>query len=319
MRPTLLAVWRDGLSRVFRAPAVWLLLWTLTLATTALPAWFMQGAITTHLDSSLAAERAADGMNFDWLQEFQRTGALQRSLRVDVIGGATVMDNTSALLDMRPRPQVLVVTGAVFVLLLWILTPGCIHRVAKNTPIGAAQFASTCGRLLLPMLRLNLGAAVVYGALFGSVHAWLFDDVFEQVTRELTVERTAFVIRLACYVAFLLLVGLVNLVADMARVRMVVEGRRSAVASAVAALSFIGRNVRLTAGAYLLNVLLLGGVLTMYAVTAPGVGTAGWDMWAAFAFGQVYLLARLGVKLLFWGSEAAALQQVYGARGFVRA
>ena len=58
MRPTLLAVWRDGLSRVFRAPAVWLLLWTLTLATTALPAWFMQGAITTHLDSSLAAERA---------------------------------------------------------------------------------------------------------------------------------------------------------------------------------------------------------------------------------------------------------------------
>ena len=267
----------------------------------------------------LALPMLSDGMNFDWLQEFQRTGALQRSLRVDVIGGATVMDNTSALLDMRPRPQVLVVTGAVFVLLLWILTPGCIHRVAKNTPIGAAQFASTCGRLLLPMLRLNLGAAVVYGALFGSVHAWLFDDVFEQVTRELTVERTAFVIRLACYAAFLLLVGLVNLVADVARVRMVVEGRRSAVASAVAALSFIGRNVRLTAGAYLLNVLLLGGVLTMYAVTAPGVGTAGWDMWAAFAFGQVYLLARLGVKLLFWGSEAAALQQVYGARGFVRA
>lgn len=319
MRPTLLAVWRDGLSRVFRAPAVWLLLWTLTLATTALPAWFMQGAITTHLGSSLAAERAADGMNLDWLQEFRSTGAFQRSLRVDVVGGAAVMDNTSALLDAGSRPQVLVVTGAVFVLLLWTLTPGCIHRVAKNAPIGAAQFASTCGRLLLPMLRLNLGAAVVYAALFGSVHAWLFDDVFEQLTRELTVERTAFVIRLGCYVAFLLLVGCVNLVADVARVRMVVEGRRSAVASAVAALSFIGRHVRLTVGAYLLNVLLLGVVLTTYGMAAPGVGTAGWDMWAAFAFGQVYLLARLGVKLLFWGSEAAALQQVHGARGFVRA
>ena len=319
MRPTLLAVWRDGLSRVFRAPAVWLLLWTLTLATTALPAWFMQDAIATHLGSSLAAEPAADGMNLDWLQEFRSAGAFQRSLRVDVVGGAAVMDNTSALLDAGSRPQALVVTGAVFVLLLWTLTPGCIHRVAKNAPIGAAQFASTCGRLLLPMLRLNLGAALVYAALFGSVHAWLFDDVFEQLTRELTVERTAFVIRLGCYVAFLLLVGVVNLVADVARVRMVVEGRRSAVASAVAALSFIGRNLRLTAGAYLLNVLLLGVVLTTYGVTAPGVGTAGWDMWAAFAFGQVYLLARLGVKLLFWGSEAAALQQVHGARGFVRA
>ena len=319
MRPTLISVWRDGLSRVFRAPAVWLLLWTLTLATTALPAWFMQGAITTHMGSSLAAERAADGMNLDWLQEFRSTGAFQRSLRVDVVGGATVMDNTSALLDAGSRPQVLVVTGAVFVLLLWVLTPGCIHRVAKNAPIGAAQFAGTCGRLLLPMLRLNLGAAVVYGALFGAVHMWLFDEVFEQVTRELTVERSAFLLRLACYAAFLLLVGFVNLVADVARVRMVVEGRRSAVAAAAAALSFIGRHLRLTAGAYLLNVLLLGVVLTTYAVAAPGVGTAGWDMWATFAFGQVYLLARLGVKLLFWSSEAAALQQVYGAPGFVRA
>ena len=319
MRPTLLSVWRDGLTRARRAPAVWLLLWALTLATTALPAWHMQGAITTHLGSSLASARVADGMDYDWLQEFQRSGSLERSMRVDVIGGAAVVDNTSALLDAGTRPQVVAVTGALFVLLLWLLTPGCIHRVAHNAPIGASQFASTCGRLLLPMLRLNLGAAVVYGALFGSVHMWLFDTVFEQTTRELTVERTAFLIRIACYAAFLLLVGFVNLVADVARVRMVVEGRRSAVASAVAALSFIGRHVRLTAGAYVLNVLLLGVVMTAYAFTAPGVGTAGWDMWTAFAAGQVYLLARLGVKLVFWGSETAALQQVYRAPGFVRA
>lgn len=319
MKPTLRSVWRDAVVRARRAPSVWLLLWALTLATTALPAWFMRDAIATHLDSSLAAGRAADGMHYDWLQEFQRSGSLQRSLRIDVIGGAAVLDNTSALLDMRSRPQVVTVAGGLFVFLLWMLTPGCIHRVAKNAPIGAAQFAGTCGRVLLPMLRLNLGAAVVYGALFGSVHAWLFDSLFEQATRELTVERTAFFIRLACYAAFLLLVGFVNLVADMARVRMVVEGRRSAVASAVAALSFIGRHVRLTVGAYVLNVLLLGAVMTSYTFTAPGVGTAGWDMWVAFAFGQVYLLARLGVKLLFWGSEAAALQQVYRAPGFVRA
>lgn len=313
-----LRIWRDGVTRALRAPGLLLLLWGLTLITTAVPAWFMQDAIASHLDSSMSAARVADGVDFDWLQEFRDSGAFQRSLRLDVVGGAAVVSNTSALLDGQQRPTVVLLTGALFVLMLWLVTPGCIHRLAAGASIGRERFFATCGRLLLPLLRLNVGAALVYAALFGSLRPWLLDDMFDQVTRDLTVERTAFFIRLGGYALFLLLIGLVNLVSDVARVRMVVEGRRSAVAAAAAGLRLLARNPLAFVVPYVGNALTLGLIVGAYVVLAPGVGTAGWDMWVAFAFGQLYLLARLLIKLAFWGSEAAALQATFDAPGFVR-
>ena len=40
-------------------------------------------------------------------------------------------------------------------------------------------------------------------------------------------------------------------------------------------------------------------------------------MWAAFAIGQAYILARLWVKLLFWASETALFQSRLAHAGYV--
>jgi hypothetical protein len=168
------------------------------------------------------------------------------------------------------------------------------------------------------MAKLGVVAAAVYGALFLSVHAWLFDDVFDRMTREMTVERTAFFLRLALYVLFFLLVAAVNAVFDFARVRIVVEDRRSTLASIAAAARFIRNNARMACGVYLLNVASFVLVVGAYALVAPGASGGNWSAWYAFTLGQAYVAARLAVKLAFWSSEVAALQSRFDCPGFVR-
>ena len=168
------------------------------------------------------------------------------------------------------------------------------------------------------MLRLSLVSTLVYAVLFGAFHEWLFGNVLESLTRNMTVERSAFFVRLACYGLFLGLVAMFNLLFDFARVRLVVEDRHSLVASIAAGGRFIRSHARLAAGVYALNIGTLGVVLAAYAMVAPGAGGAGWGMWAGLAVSQAFILARLAVKLSFWGGEISALQTELAYPGFVR-
>ena len=43
---------------------------------------------------------------------------------------------------------------------------------------------------------------LVYAFLFGAVHPWLFDRLYPRLTHEVTVERTAFFVRVALYLVF---------------------------------------------------------------------------------------------------------------------
>jgi hypothetical protein len=68
----------------------------------------------------------------------------------------------------------------------------------------------------------------VYGLLFGYLHSWLFDRMYPRFIREVDVEQTAFFVRAGLYLVFGLALGVCNLVFDYAKVRAVVEDRRSA-------------------------------------------------------------------------------------------
>jgi hypothetical protein len=311
--------WTNGLGRVLRAPALVLVLWLCSLAITIPPAIALNDAIGRHLGSSIEADNALNGTNYDWLQEFRaQASPLGRSLRTDVIGFAAVLDNASALADVNVRSMVVIVAAIVFAGVIWFLSPGIICRLAVDTPLGAGPILGIAGTFGFRMAKLGVVAAAAYGALFMSVHAWLFDDVFDRMTREVTVERTAFFLRLTLYVLFFLLVAAVNAVFDFARVRTVVEDRRSTGAAIAAAARFIRNNARTACGVYLLNVASVALVVGVYAVVVPGAGGGEWNAWYAFIVGQMYVAARLAVKLAFWSSEIAALQGRFDCPGFVR-
>ena len=130
----------------------------------------------------------------------------------------------------------------------------------------------------------------------------------------MTAERTAFAVRAGLYLVFGTAVAAATMLFDYAKVRAVVEDRRSMLGATNAAISFIRRNAGAAVVLFLLNFGAFVATLAVYALVAPGAGGAGLTMWLGVAVGQVYVLARLWIKLTFWASETALFQGRLGSR-----
>jgi hypothetical protein len=307
----------DGIRRVNRAPALLVGVWGATLLVSVPLAVALHAMLALHLGPSLAAETAASGVNYDWMQEFSEQAAgIGVTFKPTIIGFAAVLDNLSAFIDRVSRPAVIVGAAAVYILLWIFLAGGIIDRYARDRPIRAHGFFSACGVFFFRFLRLALAQAAVYGFLFGALHPLLFDRLYPRLVHEVAVERTAFLTRLALYTVFGLLVAISAMIFDYAKVRAVVEDRRSMLGAINAALGFIRRNYAAAVGLFAANFLLFIAVVAAYALVAPGASGAGVRTLIAFAIGQVYVAARLWVKLVFWASETALFQSRLAHAGY---
>ena len=310
----------DGVRRVVRAPAVLIGVLLLTLFVALPPAIVMRGLLAGSLGNSLAADAAASGVNPDWWEEFS-TGAqgLGQSFTPRMMGFGGVLDNLSRVLDKRSLPAAVAVVVSGYLVFWLFLVGGILDRYARNRPTRGAAFFSACGVFFLRFLRLGVMALAVYWVLFGPVHGWLFDTVYPWATRDWTVERQAFALRTALYALFgTLLVGC-NLLFDYAKIRAVVEDRRSMIGALLSAWRFVRRHPLQTLGLYLLNGLLFLAVIGIYALVAPGAGTPGWSLWLGLLVTEAYLLARLAVKLLFLASQTSLFQALLAHSEYVAA
>jgi hypothetical protein len=300
----------DGWRRVLAAPAVLAGVWALTFLLALPLALTMRGLLQSHLASSLAASEAARGVNYDWWQEFtsQATG-LGTTFTPAIIGFAATLDNVSSVLD--GQREIAPVAGALAIYLAgWtLLVGGVIDRYARQRPTRAHGFFAASGVHFFQLLRLNAVSCVVYWWLFAYVHNWLFLDWFVERTRTLSAERDVFLWRVALYAIFGLLVVTVNVVFDYAKVRLVVEDRRSALSALSAAARFVWRNLGRVVGLYALNSTAFLVLLALWALIAPGAQHAGAMMLVVFVGAQLYVLARLALKLQFLASQTALFQR----------
>ena len=313
-----LAAWIDGARRVNRAPAILIGVWALTLLVSLPLALTLRGMLAQHLGASLAADTAATGVNYDWMQEFsEQASGLGTTFKPTIIGFGAVLDNASAFLDNTPRPIAIVGAIAVY-LVLWIFVAGgIIDRYARNRATRAFGFFAGAGEFFFRFLRLAVVQGMVYAALFGTLHPWLFDTLYPRLTRDMTVERTAFAVRAGLYLVFGAAVAAGTMIFDYAKVRAVVEDRRSMLGAIGAVVAFIRCNAGAAVTLFLLNFAVFVTTLGLYALVAPGAGRSGFMMWLGIAVGQSYVLARLWIKLTFWASETAMFQGRLGHAGYV--
>jgi hypothetical protein len=315
---TVFGGWRDGIRRVNRAPAVLVGVWAMTVLVSLPLTAALRAMLRDHLGASLAADSAATSVNYDWMQEFtSQASGIGVTFGPAVLGFAAVLDNMSAFLDRTTQPIVIAFAAATYLGLWMFLAGGIIDRYARDRITRAHGFFAASGVFFFRFLRLGVLMGLAYGLLVRYLHPWFFNTLYPSVTRDLTVERTALLIRAALYALFALCFAACNLLFDYAKVRAVVEDRRSMLGATAAGARFIMRNASAALGLYLVNVVLFALVLAAYAVIAPGAGGAGWSMWLAFLIGQVYVLARLWVKLVFWASETALFQGRLAHAGYV--
>jgi hypothetical protein len=305
----ILNAWRDGWKRVVAAPAIAAGVFLLTFALAAPLALSMRDQLRSHLGRSVMAAEAADHVNYDWWLEYlSQSSGLGATFTPSLIGFSATLDNISSLLD--GQGEITPVAGALAVYLAgWtFLAGGVLDRYARQRRTRAHGFFAACGVYFFRYLRLAVMAGIYYWWLFDFAHPWVFDVWYPRLTRDLSVEREVFAIRLTLYAGFGLLLLAGNLVFDYAKIRAVVEDRRSMLGALSAALRFIVHRPGRTLGLYVMNTLVFVLMLAVWSMLAPGAGGGGWAIWLTFAAGQIYLLVRLLLKLHFLASQTALFQ-----------
>lgn len=306
----------DGFARVQRAPALIAGLWLMTFLLAWPLAVTLRGMLSQHLGASLAADSAASGMNFDWWNEFLAQAAgIGQTFVPAILGFAAVLKNISDVADVNRVPTVIASAITAHMVVSIFLLGGVLDRLARDRPTGTYGFFAACGTYFFRLFRLGVVAAGIYTGLFTLVHGWLFERLFTTLTRDLTVERTAFAYRMLLYVVFGVIVLLVNVWFDYAKIRMVVEDRRSALGAVTASARFIARNGASVLGLYVCNFAIFLFVLALYALVAPGA-TGGILAWVGFLIGQLYITLRVVVRLLFAASQISLFQQRLAHAGY---
>ena len=269
----------------------------------------LRGMLEAHFGRSLEADAALAGASYQWWQEFlsQATG-LGATFAPSIIGFGAVADNLSALLDNTPLAATIAGATAAWMLIWSFLSGGVIDRLARDRRTRTPGFLAACGVHFWRFLRLGVMVWLVYAFLFYHVHRWIFDAAYPSLIADLTSERTALFIRVGSYVLFGGALIFFNLIVDYARIRIVVEDRRSAIGAIAAGARFVRRHFARVAVLYLLNGLAFLLLLALYALLSPGAPGTGVAMWAVLLLGQAFIVGRHYLKLLFYASEAVLFQ-----------
>jgi hypothetical protein len=309
---------RDGLRRTARAPSLVIGTFLFTLLLSLPLAIALHGMIAAYLDAS--PEATLNGAPLTWWQEFlaQATG-LGTTFVPSIAGFGGVLMNLSGLLDnVRLATTVAGAVGAW--LLIWsFLSGGIVDRLARDRATRASGFFGACGAHFGAMVRLGIVALIAYGAAFRWLQPLLMTRIYGSLTIDTTVERNAFFIRVLLYALFgIVLIGL-NLVFDYARIRLVVEDRRSAIGSLLAGFRFVRRQPGTVCVLYALNGLLFVGLAGVYGLVVGSGTAAGAAGWLTIAAGEIYILGRHYLKLTFYASQTALFQSRLAHAGYTAA
>ena len=289
------AAFADGWGRVFRAPAI--------LVGAVIVTWLVAFPAGRLLDQGGAPPagraEAADAL---------ATG-FDRTFTPTLLGTDRFVQHAHGFLADGTLPVELIAAAATTLLVWTFLLGGILDRYARRRPTRAQAFFGASGVFFFRFLRLGVVAAFGYYLLFGLVHAWVFLPTYRWLTGgEAPGAGSVPLLLLPLYAVFLMLAAFWSAVVDYARIRAVVEDRRSMLGAILAGWRFVTGHPLKTAGLYLLNSAAFGAVLGAYTFAFPGHAGAGAAGLAAAA-GVVYLLARVALKLAFFASQGALFQR----------
>jgi len=305
-RAVVLGAFLEGWRRVLGAPAMTLSILVLTFLSAAPLAYVLRGQIDAQLGSTLRSERLLGGWDAEWASDFAGTApGIGRTLTHEILGFGGTLSALSRLVDRQPVPPAIAAAIAVYIALWVFLSGGVIDRLARARPVRASVFFAACGVYFVRFLRLAIVIGACYWTLFRWLHPWLFVTIYNRWTRDLTLEHQGLAIRALLYAVFLGTLALVNVIADFAKVRSVVEDRRSMVGALGAAIRFVRRRPVRVLGLYLVNIVALLVIARLWLQTAP---SAAAPTWLALLAAQMYLLLRIWGKLAFIASEVAFFQ-----------
>ena len=302
-----------GFWRVISSPGLIVWLWLVSIVVTLPLAWVMSESIESSLGGSLVSDKLREGFDMDWFGEFESDAkGLETTFTPTVTGVGAFYNNLEAwltgdLFEMHPG---LVGLGVVYALLWALFMGGVLERYAGSEGMfNLSRFLSTGGKFFFRFVRL----AVLSGALYYLVYrlgGWLLGWV-EDSTLDVTVEKTVLARLLLAATVIGFLLTLVNMVFDYAKIAAFKEDRRSMLLAAFRGLGLVFSHPLKTMGLYYALVAVGVLLLVFYSAMAPGVHQSSiTGVLVAFLIGQGFLVARLIMRLWFYGGQMALYETI---------
>jgi hypothetical protein len=201
-------------------------------------------------------------------------------------------------------------------LALWtFLSGGLLDRFARARPVRTAAFFAACGEYGVRFARLAVVTGPMYWALFIWLHPYLVGVVLPELTTGLTTRSQRLGMEAGIHALFLLAVALVAIADDYAKVRIVVEDRRSALGALAAGLRFVRRRPGRVIGLYLLGLLPAAVVVRLWQSAASTDG----PHWFGAAALVVYVVLRVAVRLAGMAGAVVFFQGELAHAGYTAA
>lgn len=287
----------SGLRTVITAPV---LLFAVTAASllSALPFGLVLGSqLRVALANRQPVYLGTAEIDAEWWMAFrEHAEGLAATFTPAILGAAAPLDNLSALLDGSARP--LAILGPVLLsVLVWAwLWGGLLERFHADRLIGVRAFWTAGRRHLWTFAAISLAAAAAHLVLYFTVHALLFGPVFGWLASAADTERAAFLWRIALYGVFGACLLAVSMVADFARISVVVQSRRGLGQAMAASAAFLRTHAGSALLLYALAGLMFATMLALY-VTGEVYGGTRLGGWRSIVIGQGYIVARLAIRL----------------------
>ncbi len=301
----------NGAARLGRVPRILVWLWLANLLF-ALPLAVRVGESIRHsIGASQVGASLLDGLDLVWHSEFQAaTEGVGTTLEPSQVGVGAWLDNlelwfSGGLFELDAG---LIAAGALYALLWALLVGGALAYLQSGERPTTRRFFGFGGEFFFRFVRVTALAAGLYYLVY-RFSRWLFGWL-EQRTRDVTVEKSVLLVYLLAAVVVLLLLLFVRMVSDYAKVAIVLEDRRSALFALLRGVRFVFSRPFGTFALVALAGVFGCLVIWLYARLAPGVGQATWSaVIGAFVASQLFLVARLGVRLALLGAELDLYEQ----------
>ena len=292
MTKVLAAFW-DGWGRVLRAPAILAGVFAVTLMA-ALPALQARGG-------------QGLGEGFFDLMVYGPAAGFSPAYTPTLLGTGRFLQYLRGFLANGELPAAFVAAVATTLIVWTFLLGGILDRYARRRPTRAQAFFGASGVCFFRFLRLGIVAAIGYWVLFGAVHPLLFPAEYPFVGDEAAARVSP--LSAPVYSVFLLFAACWSAVVDYARIRAVVEDRRSMLGALVAGWRFATMHPLQTFGLYLLNAAAFGvfawGVIAVLTSGRHSLMPAAGN-WLAIG---LVVLGRVALKLVFFASQTALFQR----------
>ena len=307
---TVLQALGSGLVRVVMSPLV-VIAAIVAMLLVAVPFAIVLGSeLQTALSNQQPISRDAGEIDPEWWFEYRKHAeGLAATFTPAIIGFAAPLDNLSAMFDGSDRPLILIAPYLLAIAVWSFLWGAALERFAHGT--SRAGFFRAGARTFLQFLTISMLAAAAVVILYWTIHPLLFDLLSPRLEASASTERSAFVIRVVFYVLFGAVLSVIALVADYARVALVIASVTSPVGAIRSSVTFIRRHFASAVTLYVLTGLLFVALMIVYGfVDVYGGSRVGG--WRGIAIAQAYIIARIVIRLTFGASEVQLFRLLTG-------